>query len=53
MQRLLGMALIVVSLSGAGFAAITISAPEIDGMTAISAISLIAGAVMVVRSRRK
>ena len=52
MQKSLGMALVVVGLSGVAFG-IPIAAPEITGMTAISAISLIAGAVMVVRSHRK
>ena len=52
MQRALGMMLVVAGLSSVAFGT-GIYAPEIDGMSAVSALTLLSGAVLVIRSRRK
>jgi hypothetical protein len=52
MQKALGMMLVVAGLSSVAFGT-AIYAPEIDGMSAISALTLLSGAVLVIRSRKK
>jgi hypothetical protein len=46
-----GSLLILLALSAPAFAAVP--APEIDGNTAVSAVALVAGGLLVLRSRRK
>jgi hypothetical protein len=53
MKKALGMLLVVVGLSSVMLAEQAPIAPEIDGMTALSALTLLSGAVMVLRSRKK
>jgi len=48
--RILGLTLLLMGASGAVFAAIT---PEIDPASGVSAIALLAGAVLIIRARRK
>jgi hypothetical protein len=50
MMKFLGMALLFVGVSGIASA---IPVPEIDPGSAGSAIALLAGAILVIRSRRK
>jgi predicted O-methyltransferase YrrM len=50
MQKLLGLILLLVGTSGAAMA---IGAPEIGPASGVSAIALLAGAVLVIRGRRK
>ena len=53
MQKILGLILIAVGMSTAALAAGAVSSPEIDATTGIAAVGLLAGAVLVIRSRRK
>jgi len=50
-MKLLGMALMFVAF--ASFANATLVAPEIDPGSAGSAVALLSGALLVIRSRRK
>jgi hypothetical protein len=51
MQKLIGMALLIAGLGSRAFAITGV--PEIDGATAVSAITLVIGAVLVIRGRKK
>jgi hypothetical protein len=50
MTKILGMALLVI---GAAAVASAVSVPEIDAGSGASAIALLAGAVLVVRGRKR
>ncbi len=52
MSKIIGLSLLLVG--AASFAMATpVAAPEIDGASATSAIALLSGALLVLRSRRK
>jgi len=51
-KRLVALLLLVVGASATSMAAV-IAAPEIDPATGMSALTLLSGAIMVMRSRRK
>ena len=51
MTRVIGITIIMVSVAGISFAG-TI-APEIDGSSAIAAVGLLAGGLLVLGSRKK
>lgn len=50
-MKAVGMMLLMVSVMTAAHASITV--PEIDGGSAASAVALLSGALLVLRSRRK
>ena len=50
-MKLLGMALLLVGVSS--FASAIYSVPEIDAGSAGSALALLSGAVLIIRSRRR
>jgi hypothetical protein len=52
MKKLIGIGLFIAGLCSAAFAGI-VSAPEIDSATAVSAITLITGAALVIKARKK
>ena len=52
MAKLLGLAAVLMGTASALIAAGS-AVPEIDGSTAISAVALVAGALLVIRARRK
>ncbi|MGZ4821282.1 MAG: hypothetical protein ACXVY9_07470 [Terriglobales bacterium] len=52
MQKLVGMLLLVVGLGSVALAG-PVAAPEIDGSTAVSALTLLSGAMLVIRGRKK
>ncbi|HSR05639.1 MAG TPA: hypothetical protein VLM42_00695 [Bryobacteraceae bacterium] len=52
MQKILGLALIIVGASSALLAGVT-AVPEIDASTGASAIAILAGGILVLRARRK
>ncbi len=52
MQKVLGLALIIVGASSTLLAAV-VTVPEIDASTGASAIAILAGGILVLRSRRK
>jgi len=52
MQKLLGLGLMAAAVAGNCFAGLT-AAPEIDGSSAGAAIALIAGAMLIIRSRKR
>ena len=52
MQKVLGIALIVVGASSALMAGVA-AVPEIDASTGASAIAIVAGGILVLRARRK
>jgi hypothetical protein len=51
MQKLIGMALLIAGLASRAFASVGV--PEIDGATAVSAITLVTGAALIIRGRKK
>jgi hypothetical protein len=52
MQKVLGMVFLIVGASSALMAAI-VTVPEIDASTGVSAVAILAGGILVLRSRRK
>ena len=50
LMKLAGMGLLVVAVGGR---ALAVSVPEIDPASGVNAIALLAGAMLVIRSRRK
>lgn len=52
MQKVLGMVLLIVGTSAALMAG-TVNVPEIDASTGVSAVAILAGGILVLRSRRK
>lgn len=52
MQRLAGLILILAGLSAVGFAG-PIATPEVSPDTAASALAVLTGAVLIIRSRRR
>jgi hypothetical protein len=52
MQKALGMALLIVGASSVLMAG-TVTVPEIDASTGASALAILAGGILVLRSRRK
>jgi hypothetical protein len=51
-SKFLGLSLLLLSAASFAFAG-TIAAPEIDGASAVSAIVLLSGGLLVLRARRK
>ena len=52
MMRLLGLSLLLAGAGSSAFAAAA-TAPEIDGASAVSALVLLSGGLLVLRARRK
>jgi len=52
MSKFIGFSLLLVGASSFAFAGGVI-APEIDGASAVSAVALLSGALLVLRARRK
>ena len=50
--KLLGLSLLLVGAASSAFA-LDVVAPEIDGASAVSAVVLLSGGLLVLRSRRK
>ena len=53
MLKILGVTLLGAGTAAVAMAAAGVAAPEIDPSTGVAAISLLAGAVLVIRGRRK
>ncbi|MGZ4821278.1 MAG: hypothetical protein ACXVY9_07445 [Terriglobales bacterium] len=53
MRKFIGTTLLIAGLASAASAAGIITVPEIDSATAVSAITLIAGAALVIKARKK
>ena len=53
MQKTLGMMLILVGMSGLALAIGGVGVPEIDGGSAVTALALLSGAALVIRSKKK
>jgi LPXTG-motif cell wall-anchored protein len=51
MIRIIGMGIMLASVAGFAFAGV--SAPEIDGSSALAAVGLLSGGLLVLRSRKK
>jgi hypothetical protein len=49
-MKIIGMMLLVVGMSGAAMAT---AVPEIDATSSVSALALLSGALLVIKSRRK
>jgi LPXTG-motif cell wall-anchored protein len=47
-----GMLLVLVGVAGSAFAG-AVAVPEIDGGSAVAGIAVVAGALLILRSRRK
>jgi hypothetical protein len=52
MVRLLGVSLLIVSISGIAFAG-SLPVPEIDSSTGVAAMGLLAGGFLILRSRKR
>jgi hypothetical protein len=52
MTRFLGLTLLVASIASVAFAG-TFQAPEIDATAGVSAIGLLGGAILILRSRKR
>jgi hypothetical protein len=52
MYRILGLSLLLAGVASSAFA-LDVVAPEIDGASAVSAIVLLSGGLLVLRARRK
>jgi hypothetical protein len=52
MHRILGLSLLLAGVASSAFA-LDVVAPEIDGASAVSAIVLLSGGLLVLRARRK
>ncbi len=52
MSKFIGFSLLLVSGASSAFAAVT-TAPEIDGASAVSAVVLLSGGLLILRARRK
>ena len=50
-MKIIGMMLLVVGMSGAAMAVTAV--PEIDASSSVSALALLSGALLVIKSRRK
>ncbi len=50
-MKLFGLALILAGIAGTMFGITAV--PEIDGSSSVSAVTLIAGSLLILRSRRK
>jgi len=52
MSKIIGLTLLLAGSANFAFAGITVS-PEIDGASAVSAVVLLSGGLLVLRARRK
>ena len=52
MSKLMGFSLLLLGAAGSAFA-LDVVAPEIDGASAVSAVILLSGGLLVLRARRK
>ena len=52
-MKILGMMLLVVGMSGAAMAGYITTVPEIDAGSGVSALTLLSGALLVMKSRRR
>jgi hypothetical protein len=52
MSKLLGLSLLLMGAASSAFA-LNVVAPEIDGGSAVSAVVLLSGGLLVLRARRK
>ncbi len=52
MYKLLGLSLLLVGAASSAFA-LDVVAPEIDGASAVSAVILLSGGLLILRARRK
>jgi len=54
MTKIVGMTLLLIGVAGFATAAVgTVGAPEIDPTSAVGALTLLSGAVLVMRGRKK
>ena len=53
MKKMIGMAMVFLSVGGAAFARFVDEAPEIDPSSGAAALALLSGGMLVLRSRRK
>jgi MYXO-CTERM domain-containing protein len=53
MIRALGVAILLTSVAGFAFGGISSTAPEIDASSGAAALGLLAGGLLILRSRRK
>ncbi len=53
MKKVLSLALLTITMGTLAFGAVGAQAPEIDANSAASAVALLSGALMVLRSRRR
>jgi len=53
MRRVIGIAILLVSVATFALAGFAVPAPEIDASTGVAALGLLSGGLLVLRSRRK
>ncbi len=52
-MKAIGLSLILLGIAASAFAGTAPGVPEIDGGSAVSAVTVIAGSVLILRARRK
>ena len=52
-MKSIGMLLLLIGLSSFAFGGINVTAPEISPVAGVGAITLLSGAILVIRARRK
>jgi hypothetical protein len=52
-MKVLGMILVLVGAASSAFAGVIAEVPEIGGASAVSAIAVVSGSLLILRSRRK
>jgi len=53
MRKIVGMTLLLIGVAGFAMAAAPTAAPEIDPTSAVGALALLSGAVLVIRGRKR
>jgi LPXTG-motif cell wall-anchored protein len=53
MTRLIGLSMLLMGAAGYAFAGAVITVPEIDASSAVGALALLSGGLLVLRSRRR
>lgn len=52
-MKIIGLTMLLVGAAGSAMAGVPAVTPEIDSATAVGALALLSGALLVIRSRRK
>jgi hypothetical protein len=51
--KIIGLTMLLLGAAGSAMAGLVVAAPEIDSTSAVGALALLSGALLVIRGRRK